>query len=286
MKRFLFLVITLLIIAPASGQDRIEKICTEVCNCLGTIENGDSLKVKLASCLRESMTGIYPQDSPSYGDSLKYLGDKVVKAFSDYCPKVAEFLLDEKISQYYAISGSEQAIKSYKAGKLALELKEYSIAEKYFLEAVNANPGWVLPLDYLGRTYRLKEDYKNALLYFAKSLEIFPEGSFALNGQATVFTILNEPENALRNYKEMVRLYPNNIEGYYGVGKTYYMLEDYEFALDNLMYCHKTYLARNSDYAEDTFFFISRIHEKLKEQNRLDIFDRLSEKYNLKIELD
>lgn len=231
------------------------------------------------------MEGIFPVNSSYYVDSLRIIGDALVKDLTDYCPKIKELILEEKISQYYSIYGSEQAIKSYKGGKLALELEEYSIAEKYFLEAMNANPGWVLPLDYLGMISGIKKDYNNAILYYSKSLEIFPEGSFALMKQAAVFTKIHEYEKALKNYKAMIRHYPKDIEGYFGLGQVYYLLENYEIALDNLMYCHKKYVAENSDYVKDTQYYISSIHGKLKEQNKLHIYDRLSNKYKLILQL-
>ncbi len=81
----------------------------------------------------------------------------------------------------------------------------------------------------------------------------------------------------------LINLYPKNPEGYFGKGKTYFLMEDYENAIDYIFYCHKMYASQDSDYTKDTESIVALIHDKLKEQNKLDIFFKKAETHGIKI---
>ena len=81
----------------------------------------------------------------------------------------------------------------------------------------------------------------------------------------------------------LIDLYPENPEGFFGKGKTLFLMEDYENALDYVFYCHKIYSAQTSEYVKDTEGLVSLIHDKLKEQNKLEIFFKKAETHGFTI---
>jgi tetratricopeptide (TPR) repeat protein len=290
MKKISMFASFLMIISCAlSGQDFVEKICNSVCSCIDTIENMDSLQSKLDRCVPEAVSQYFESDSDEdpgfFGnqDSIKNTVDKVMNKLVFYCPKIKEFILANKEMQYYKMSDSKEANDFYSEGNKALKSKDYKSAEKNFLKAIRLSPGWVLPLDDLGVTYRQMGEYKKAIRYYEKSLAIFPEGSYALQDQAVSYMYLKDYEKALQNYNVMINLYPGNPEGYYGKGKILILTEDYENALANLLYCHKLYAETKSDYVNDTKNLIALIYSKMKEKDKLDDFNRIIEKFGVKI---
>jgi tetratricopeptide (TPR) repeat protein len=245
----------------------------------------DSLQKKLDRCVTESMVIFFESDEDyiSNVDSLKKTVDRVMKSLTYYCPKIKDFILSDKEAQYYKMSDSEIANRLYTAGSKSLESKDYKTAKKNLVKAIKADPAWVLPYDDLGLVYRQMGDYKKAIKYYSKSLEIYPEGAFAVQNKAVALTYLKDYESALENYNMLIDLYPKNPEGYFGKGKTYFLMEDYENALDYIFYCHKIYSAQNSDYVKDTKNLVSLIHDKLKDQNKPDIFFKKAETHGITI---
>ncbi len=289
MKKLTLLAICFMIISNVSGQDLIERISTSICSCIDTIENMDSLQSKLDRCVPESMAIYFNSDEDSETDyfsdtdTIKNTIDKVMGSLTSWCPKIKEFILADKEAHYYKKSDSEAANQLYTTGSEALESKDYKIAEKNFVKAIKADPDWVLPYDDLGFTYRQLGEYKKAVKYYSKSLEIYPEGTFAIQNQAVAFTYLNDYQSALENYELFINLYPKDPEGYFGKGKTLFLMEDYENALDYIFYCHKIYASQNSEYVKDTESLVSLIHDKMKEQNNLDIFNKKAEAHGINI---
>lgn len=289
MKRISIFAAFLMIFSSVSGQDLIERICVSICNCVDTIENMDSLQNKIDRCLPESMA-VYFTSGDEYEttflsnvDTIKKTIDDVMGNLTYYCPEIKEFILSDKQEQFYKMSDSEIANKLYNDGSAALQSKNYKAAEKNFIKAIKESPSWVLPLDDVGLTYRLMGNYKKAIKYYGKSLEIYPEGPYAIQNQAVAFTFIEDYKNALKNYSLLIDLYPENPEGYFGKGKTLFLIEDYENALDYIFHCHKIYSSQNSDYVKDTETLVGAIHNKLKEQNKTDIFFKKAEDHGITI---
>lgn len=279
-----------LFFASASGQDLVESMANQICDCIGKVESMDSLEKRFDRCIDESITIFFNSDDDdemehfSQSDSISNTLDAVVAKFTQYCPGIKELILSEKESKYYKMSASDEARKFYDAGTKAFKSNDYKTAEKQYLKAIKADPGFVFAYDNLGLTYRNLKDYKKALYYYGKSLDLFPEGSMALQNQAVVWLLLNDTEKALNNYYKLINLYPDNPEGYFGMAKTLYMQGEYDTALDYAFYSYKMYAASKSEYIKDSQNLISLIHDKLKEQNKLDIFDRKAKDFGLTAE--
>jgi tetratricopeptide (TPR) repeat protein len=274
----------------ASGQDLIEKISEHICNCIDTIENMDSLQAKLDRCASETLEIYFTSDDSDDdnefaddNDTLSRTMDAVIPKLGYYCPKIRKFLLADKENHFYKRSDSEAANDSYQKGYEALKSEDFKNAEKYYNEAIKADPFFVFAYDDLALTYRKSGDYKKAIKFYDKSIEIYPEGSYALQNQAVAYTYLKDYSSALYNYEQLMKLYPDNPEGFYGAAKIYFLKEEFETALDYAFYVHKMYVTLKSDYVKDTEDLIQSIYAKMKEQNKLDIFNRKAEEHGIKL---
>jgi len=287
MKKLLIALICLTSVQSVSSQDLIELISEHICNCMDTIENIDSLQSKFDRCLDETVTVFWNTDDDDQmehfanSDTVSRTIDAVMGKFMLYCPEVKQFILREKEALYYKLSDSEAANNYYDLGNNALEANDLKTAEKEFLKAIKADPGFVYAYDNLGLTYRKMEEYKKSVDYYGKSLEIFPEGSFALQNQAVAFTYLKNNMNALKNYITLINLYPDNPEGYFGSARVHYLNGDYENALDFALYAYEMYVSLKSEYIKDIEMLISQIHDRMKEQNKLDIFNSKAARHGI-----
>ncbi len=290
MKKIYIIIFYTLIFTSVSGQDLIELISNRICNCIDTIENIDSLEIKLDRCINESVTVFWNSDDDEQlehfadSDTIQNTIDSVMTGFVHRCPKVMAFLLEEKEGKFYKLSDSGVANKYYEAGIKALGSNDYKTAEKQFLKAVKEDRNFVYAYDNLGLTFRQLKDYKNSVRYYTKSLEIFPEGRFALQNQAVAFLELKDNLNALKNYFILISLYPDNPEGYFGSARVQYLNEAYENALDYAFYAYKISLFRRSDHVKETEELIIMIRDKLKGQSKLDIFDKKAKEYGIPVE--
>lgn len=292
MKKLLVFAVFFFLISSASGQDLIGRICHSICNCLDSLENADSLASRLDRCVPETFSIIYNLDAEdeidymSDTDSLKKTLDIVMDSLTAYCPKIRECILEDKKAQYYRMSDSDLANEAYREGYEAFQARDLKTAEKKFLQAIKICPKWVYPYDDIGIIYRQIGDYKKAVRYYDKSLEIYPEGPYAIQNQAVAYLYLHEYGKALENYDFLIYLYPKDPEGYFGKGKLFFLQEDYENALDYILYSHKMYVDQNSKYVKDTESLISNIYNKMKEINKLDIFNQKLEAQGIRFNTD
>jgi tetratricopeptide (TPR) repeat protein len=288
MKKLLLTLWGILTLTCISGQDLIERISTHICNCIDTIENMDTLQAKLDRCIPEAFETYFNSDDAdeedefSDNDTIKKTMDEVINKLGYYCPKIRKFLLADKEAQFYKSSYSKDANDLYQKGYEAFKKDDFKNAEKFYKQAIKADSKYIYAYDDLALTYRKTGEYKKAVRYYDKSLEIYPEGSYALQNQAVAYTYLKDYSGALMNYDRLINLYPDNPEGFFGKAKIYLLKEDYETALDYAFYSHKMYVLQKSDYVKDTEDLISLIHSKMKEQNKLDIFNRKAEEHGVK----
>lgn len=292
MKKLISFSLFIFIFLSAEGQDLVKRISLQICNCIDTIENMDSLEAKLNRCVPEAVSAVW--DNPDEdednmffdSDTVQKTMDEVIAQLAYFCPKIRNFILADKEKQYYKNSDSNDANQFYMAGNKAFNSEDYNTAEKQYLKAIKADPKWVYPYDNLALTYRNMKDFRKAIKYYGKSLEIYPEGSFAIQNQAVAFTYLKDYNSALGNYDKLMNLYPDNPEGYFGAAKIYLITEDYDNALNYAFYTHKMYAAQESEYVKDTERLITLIHDKMKEQNKLDIFMEKAKEQGITINQD
>jgi tetratricopeptide (TPR) repeat protein len=289
MKRTTFFLALIILSTSLVAQDIVERISNEMCNCIDTIENMDSLNARIDRCLPEALDLVWnsaedndnSDDAFAATDTVENTVKAVMQQLAVYCPKIKKFILADEESKYYKMSESAKAREYYEAGNKAFEDKDYKEAGKQFQKAVKEDHEWVYALDNLGLTYRYLEDYKKAVSWYAKSLDVYPYGSFALQNQAVAYICLNKFDDALGNYTKLINLYTDNPEGYYGKARVYFLSDNYDLALTYACYTHNMYVAAGSEYKKDTEQLINLIHDKMKAQNTLDKFNELTKKYGI-----
>tara|TARA_R110000751_G_scaffold307700_1_gene430650 strand:+ start:504 stop:932 length:429 start_codon:yes stop_codon:yes gene_type:complete len=135
--------------------------------------------------------------------------------------------------------------------------------------------------DHLGVTYRMKNDLNNAIKTYTKSLEIFPEGDFSLLNIAAIYSMKENEKEAQKFYQNLINFYPENPEGYYGNGKTNLILGNNEIALKNTLQSIILYNSQNSNKISDAENLLGFVQAKMKEDNELDKFKKITKEYNV-----
>lgn len=290
MKRILAFALLTFCLSTASAQDLITRVAMEMCNCVDTIENMDSLDVKLNRCApiafetilensSEEVQEIYSTDE-AFEETLK----KAFEVLLSECPKIRFFIIEERRSTFYKPSDSESANRYYEAGNALLEKDEYKGAIKNYSKAIKKDPQFIYAIDNLAISYRRSGDNKNAVKYYLKSLDIYPEGSYALQNLAVAYTHMEEYNMALESYDKLVYYYPSDPEGYFGLGKVMVLVEDYEKAIDYVFIAHKIYTIQGSDYSKDTHELAIVIFNKLKEKDKLGLFYQKAKEYGIAVD--
>jgi tetratricopeptide (TPR) repeat protein len=289
MKRFILVTSLTLCFTAASAQEIVEKVAIEICNCVDTIENSDSLDAKLNRCAPTALETVLENSSEELQEA--YSTDEAVeetfkKAFDmllSVCPKIRNFVIDQRRLNFYKLSGSVDANRYYEAGNAFLEKEDFKGALKSYSKALKKDPEFVYAIDNMALTYRRSGDNKNAVKYYLKSLEIYPEGSFALQNLAVAYTYMKDYTNALDCYDKLTYYFPTDPEGYFGLGKVLVLMEDYEKAIDYVFIAHKIYSVQGSELTKDTHELALLIFGKLKEKDKLQLFYEKAKEYGIAV---
>ena len=269
------------------AQDIPNKIAIEICNCIDTIENPDSLDAKVDRCAQQCFETVIEsasdevQEIYSTDEAVDETLKKAMESLMTVCPKIRTYVIQSRKATFYTNSSSAVAEKLYESGNELFNKEDLNGALKMYLKALKKDPSFIFALDNAGLTYRKMNDMKNAIRYYRKSLSIYPEGSFALTNLAYAYTSANDYQGALGCYQELAFFYPDDPEGYFGIGKLYVSAGKYEAAMDYVFTAHRIYLATKSEYAKDSQELIAVIHDKLKEQNKLDLFDSKAKEFEI-----
>lgn len=290
MKRVFLVTSLTLLFSTVSAQDLVTRVAMEICNCVDTIENMDSLDAKLNRCApiafetilensSEEVQDIYSTDE-AFEETLK----KAFEVLLSECPKIRLFIIEERRSTFYRPSDSENANRYYEAGNALLEKEDFKGAIKNYSKATKKDPQFIYAIDNLALSYRRSGDNKNAVKYYLKSLDLYPEGNFALQNLAVAYTNMKEYDMALESYDKLVYYYPADPEGYFGLGKVLVLVEDYEKAIDYVFIAHKIYTIQGSEYYKNTHELAIVIFNKLKEKNKLDLFYQKATEYGISVD--
>jgi tetratricopeptide (TPR) repeat protein len=275
-----------------SAQDLINRVAVEICNCVDTIENMDSLDAKLNRCAPLALETVLEnaseevQEAYSTDEAFEETLKKAFEVLLSECPKIRYFIINDRKSTFYRSSDSEDANKFYEAGNALLVKEDFKGAIKNFSKAMKKDPQFIYAIDNLALSYRRSGDNKNAVKYYLKSLEIYPEGSFALQNLAVTYTSMKNYTAALENYDRITYYYPTDPEGYFGLGKVLVLMEDYEKALDYVFIAHKIYSIQGSDFTKDTHELAILIFNKLKEKEKTDLFYQKAKEYGITVDGD
>jgi len=278
-------------LSVSSAQDFGQKVAQEICNCIGAIETIDSLEVKLDSCAYAALESVFDnaseelQELYSTDEAVDEVMKKAMEILLSECPDLRKLIIAERKKLYYTPSDSDAANSYYLNGNKAYGEKDYKGAIKLYAKALRKDPDFIFALDNTGLAYRQLEENKKAVKYYLKSLEIYPEGSFALQNLGVAYTFLNQLPEAMDCYEKLAWFYPEDPEGYFGIGKVYILAEEYEKAIDYIFIAHKIYTYSSSEYAKETEKIALKIYDKLKEQNKLELFKEKADEYGITINI-
>lgn len=289
MKKNFLLFLTFTSFSALNAQTVEEKIAAKACECL---EKSPKITEEVfRDCFTNPMGEIILTDKdPKVSESINTVEGiqsmilKVQGIISKKCPNLVPEVTETKDDVFYSPSKNKNAQNSYTIGKDFMGKSDYKMAVESFQMAIKEDPNFVLALDDMAVCYRQLKEYDNAIKYYKKSLEIYPEGNFALMNIGVAYTFKSDYKNAISYYEKLIQYHPDNAEGYFGAGKNYFMMKDDEKALDNLFMAHIIYTNENSEYQKDSEQLLGAIYQKMKSENKEDVFKKIAEKNNVKID--
>lgn len=287
-RKLIFSLALLLFVSSAEAQDIVDRIVNEICFCIDTVQNNDSLEVRINDCANDAIQAVLKIETedlefPVSADSIDRIVDAIQLRLVLDCSRVRDYILSYKETRYYGLSYSEQANNFYNDAGAAFDEGNFKKAVTLYKKAIKTDPVFIYAIDNLGLTYRKMGDYKKAASTYDESLSIYPEGTYAILNQAIAYTSLKDYNSALKNYHYYLNLYPDDPEGYYGIGKVLVLSEDYENAIDYVFFAHKIYTSQKSDFVKDTEDLTTIIYDKLKEQDKLDLFNQKAADFGIKV---
>jgi tetratricopeptide (TPR) repeat protein len=288
MKKIILFLIIGLNLTNSYSQSLEEKIAIKACECLKSKKevNDDVYR----ECISTSMSNVVlssknqkDREAMNTVEGIQNMFKKVHEIMPKTCKSEVQKESDKITNEHYSYSKNESAKNSYIVAKDAMENKNYKVAIEGFQIALKQDNQFVLAYDDIAMCYRQLNDYDNAIKNYEKSLKIYPEGDFALVNIAVVYSLKSDIKNAVKYYEMLIKYQPNNPEGYFGAGQNYFTLNDYEKALDNIFIAHRIYTEENSDYAKDTEQVIGMMYQKLKTENKEELFKKIAKKNNIEI---
>jgi len=285
----IFLLLTIVSFFNANSQTLEEKIAKKTCDCLQ--KSKEITETIYRDCLTNSMSEVIMTDKDAKVregintvEGIKSLLQKSDEAVSKTCPQVLPKAPQSRSDVFYADSKNKNAQNFYIIAKDFMRDKKYKLAIESLQLSLNQDPTFVLALDDIAVCYRQLEDYDNAIKYYKKSLDAYPEGEYALMNIGVIYTLKSEYKTAIEYYEKLIKYQPNNAEGYFGVGKNYMALNEDEKALDQIFKAHRIYTIDKSDYVKDTETLMEAIYQKMKKENKEEIFRKIAAENNINIE--
>lgn len=289
MKKIVFLFITIASYSYSYSQSLEEQIALKACDCLNkSKEINDEI---YRNCISASMSEVVlmsknknVRESINTVEGIQSMFLKTNEVLMKSCNKLISEKPASKSDIFYSDSKIESAQNAYIIAKDFMNDKKYRIAIENLQISLKKDPKFVLAYDDIAMCYRQLNDYDNAVKYYKKSLEIFPEGDFALMNIGVVYSLKEDYKTAITYYEKLIEYQPNNAEGYFGAGKSYLQINNDEKALDGILKAHRIYSETQSDYIKDTEMLMGAIYQKMKADNKEDVFKRIAKENNINIE--
>lgn len=209
--------------------------------------------------------------------------DKIEGYLLRNCDHMKLLMTNDEESSEVSVSDKEKALKYYDEGQVFFQKEDYDNAIKSYKKALRKDKAFAFAWDMLGYSYRRNEDYKEAIKAYDKSLALDPKGKMPLTNKPIAYALLGDLDKAIEGYQAYITIFPEDPEGYYGVGRIYHAKGDYENALDVTMKAYLLYKKIQSPYVRDAEANLSLYYRELKEQNKLEIWNKMAKKHKIQI---
>ena len=288
MKKIVLLLTILIVSNFSFSQNLEEKIAIRACECL---ENKSTIDDDVyRTCVSQSMAEIVLGNSDSKireaADTVAGMQNILKKVYGIMpitCENEKMRASEIRKDQFYSDSKNKNAQNSYLIAQDLINDKKYKLAIQGLEMSLKQDKNFVLAYDNMAFCYRQLNDFDKAIKYYKKSLDIFPEGDFALMNIAVLYSKKSDFKSAIAYYNKLIKFYPKSAEGYYGAGQNYFLIEDYENALSNIFIAHRIYTEEASDYVTDSEKILGMMYQKLKSENKEDLFIKFAERNNVQI---
>lgn len=260
-------------------------VSAEACNCISKISlETEAKNEQIKNCISESLEKLDTDKQASTDQSPELNYQRVENYLVQNCESLKNIAFSENKKFKHASSDNVLAQLAYDDGMEYINEGDAENAIKKFTKAVEIDPKFAFAWDNLGISYRKNNQYDKAIEAYQKSLEIYPQGRLPLLNTAITYNLNKEFKQAVVYYKKFISLYSEDPEGYYGLGLILYTQDQQEEGLDNLVRAYTIYTAQNSPYRADAAKKIGYMYKDLKNQDKLEVFNKVADKYNLKVQ--
>lgn len=283
--KYIFLFTFLLGYSQNNADEKLLAVVNEACECISKIEvSSEAKNDNISACITQSLDTA----NENKADAKKEPNDISYKMVENYlvqhCQSLKELAFTENKKFKYASSDNVLAQLAYDDGMEYINEGDTENAIQKFSKAVEIDPKFAFAWDNLGISYRKNKQYEQAIEAYLKSLEIYPEGRLPLLNIAITYNLNQQYSEAVTYYEKFIDVYSEDPEGYYGLGLILYTQDQEEAGLDNLIRAYTIYTTQNSPYRADAAKKIGYMYKDLKNQDKLEVFHKVADKYNLKVQ--
>lgn len=266
--------------AQNTASDELIAASEDACKCITGIEAGaENVNDEIQKCIKGSLV-VFKDQKDVKVDRFKQVESVLVQS----CAPLKELAFSENRKFKHSYSENVLAQLAYDDGMEYLQEGDVESAIEKFKKAVSIDDQFAFAYDNLGISYRKVKKYDEAIAAYEKSLEIYEEGRLPLLNIAITYNLNEEYLEAMNYYEKFIEIYSGDPEGYYGLGLIQYTQNQEEKGLDNLIHAYTIYTAQNSPYRADAAKKIGYMYKDLQNKDRLDLFHKIADKYNLKVE--
>lgn len=276
----------------------------QTCNCIDSVDKMEDGKDKkmaaFANCIDEQV-GPYQLAEKLLGsmrgksdNKIELSTDKNSTEYKNYYYAIERWVKDScatlnrrintnDIQTEKSFSTNKDALSAYDEGVILLRKEKFDEAIPFFEKAVSIDKGFVFAWDNLGVCYRKTDKLEQAEAAYKASLAVEPRGKMALQNLGVVYQYQKKYDEAIAAYKEILKYYPDDPEVYYGIGIIYHNGKDnMEEALQNMCKAYNIYVAQKSAFRSDAEKVISMIYNRMKKDNKEDVFYGILKENNIK----
>lgn len=201
--------------------------------------------------------------------------NKIERTVMDNCPRVKTLMGTAETKDAH-FSENGESVKFYSEAIDFSKKEDWQNAIKSYKASLKKDPKFIYAWDNLGICYRRLGEYDNAIDAYKHSLAIDPTGKMPLQNIAISYIYKEQYQKAIDAYLDLDRIYPGDAEVYYGIGQIYTMhLKNYQNGLHYILKAYKLYNQQKSPYRTDAEKLIAFIHKGMKDENKLDQFNKI-----------